>query len=235
MRVCLVLLAEGTALDIASYEGSESGPPEFRGDQLMSFQEAGVACRLMIMATFQDCTAEGVVCRDVDAAFVSKDAGFDLPVSEPGTEGERNVLVYGLEGLQNEGVPCGGGFNAVGEGGVNQVDKEGRWEEGNVSVVRVIRGEEVGSAGEGVGASEKFSGYMDHLEVKVSKVNEPSCLAAVECLGLAKVGEVFVVGEDLYGKRGTMEVMVPGLQGADDSKEFAIIDIIVTLGRREGL
>ena len=99
MRVRLVLLAEGTALDIASDEGSESGPPEFRSDQLTSFQEARMASRFVIMATFKDCAAEGVVCRDVDAALVSKDADFDLPVSEPGTEGKRNVLVHGLEGL----------------------------------------------------------------------------------------------------------------------------------------
>ena len=99
MRVRLVLLAEGTALDIASDEGSESGPPEFRGDQLTSFQEAGMASRLMIMAALKDCAVEGVVRRDIDVALVSKDAGFDLPVSESETEGERDVLVHGLEGL----------------------------------------------------------------------------------------------------------------------------------------
>ena len=36
MRVNFVLLAEGTALDISADEGSESGPPEFSGDQLAS-------------------------------------------------------------------------------------------------------------------------------------------------------------------------------------------------------
>ena len=51
--VYFILLAEGTALDIAADEGSESGPPEFGGDQLMSFQEAGVAGRFVIMATFK--------------------------------------------------------------------------------------------------------------------------------------------------------------------------------------
>ena len=32
VRVNLVLLAKGTALDVAADEGSESGPPEFGGD-----------------------------------------------------------------------------------------------------------------------------------------------------------------------------------------------------------
>ena len=44
-------------------------------------------------------TAKGVIGRDVDAAFVGKDSGFDLPVSEAGTEWEGNILVHGLECL----------------------------------------------------------------------------------------------------------------------------------------
>ena len=80
MRVNLVLLAKGTALNIAVDKGGESRPPEFGGNQLACFQEAGVAGRLMIMAAFENGTAKGVVCGDVDTAFVGKDAGFDLPV-----------------------------------------------------------------------------------------------------------------------------------------------------------
>ena len=189
----------------------------------------------MIMAAREDSAAEGVVSGDVDTALVSKDSGFDLPVSEPGAKGKRDVLVHRLEGLENKGVARGCGLNAVGKGGVNQVDKEGWWQEGDIGVVRIIRGEEVRPAREGIGASEKFSGHMDHLQVEVSKVDEPTCLAAVECLGLAKVGKVFVVGEDLYGERGAMKVMAPGLQGADDSEEFAIINIVVSFCRGEGL
>ena len=81
----------------------------------------------VVMATSEDGASEGVIGRDVDAAFVGKDAGFDLPVSQAGTEGERDVLVHGLEGLEDEGVTRGGRLDAVGEGGVNKVDKEGRW------------------------------------------------------------------------------------------------------------
>ena len=80
VRVNLVLLAKGTALDIAADKGSEARPPEFSGDQLASFQEAGMTGGFMIMAAFEDGAVEGVICRDVDAAPVSEDAGFDLPV-----------------------------------------------------------------------------------------------------------------------------------------------------------
>ena len=71
--------------------------------------------------------------------------------------------MHGLEGLKNKGVTCGGRFNAMGEGGVDEINKE-RWrKEGNVGVVGIIRREEVRSAGEGVGSSKKFTGDMDHL------------------------------------------------------------------------
>ena len=51
----------------------------------------------------------------------------------------------------------------MGEGGVDEIDKEGGRKEGDIGVVGIIRGEEVGSAGEGVGSSKKFAGNMDHL------------------------------------------------------------------------
>ena len=76
---------------------------------------------------------------------------------------------------------------------------------------------------------------MDHFEVKVGKVDEPTCLSAIEHLGLAEIGEVFVVGEDLHGERGTMEVVTPRLQGVNDGKEFAVVDVIISFGGGEGL
>ena len=74
---------------------------------------------------------------------------------------------------------------------------------------------------------------MDHLEVKVGEVDEPSCLSAIERLGLAEVGETFVVCENLYQERRAVEVVMPGFQGADDHEEFSVIDVVVSFGGRE--
>ena len=115
------------------------------------------------MAAFQDGVTEGVVCGNIDASFIREDAGLDLPIGQAGTEGKRNVFVHGLESLEDERVAGRGGLDAVGEGGVDKIDKERRRKEGDVGVVGIIRGEEVRAAGEGVGASEKFAGYMDHF------------------------------------------------------------------------
>ena len=76
---------------------------------------------------------------------------------------------------------------------------------------------------------------MDHLEIKIGEVDEPSCLSAIERLGLAKVGEVFVVCENLYWEGRAVEVMMPGFQGVDYCEEFSVIDVVVSFSRRERL
>ena len=191
--------------------------------------------RFVIMAPFQDGASERVVRRDINTAFIRKDAGFNLPVSESGSKGKRNVLVHRLESLEDEGVTCRSRFNAVGEGGVDEVNEKGGWKEGDISVVGVIRREKVRAAGEGIWPGQEFSGDMDHFEVKVCEVNKPACLAAVERLGLAEISKVLVVGEDLYGEGGAVEVVAPGLQGANNGEKLPVINIVITFSGGEGL
>ena len=143
--------------------------------------------------------------------------------------------MHGLESLEDEGVARGGRFNAMREGGVDQVNEKGRREEGYVSVVRVVRREEVRMAGKSVRSGKELSGDMDHLQVEVGEVDEPVGLAAVKRLRLAEIGKVLVVSEDLYGEGRTMEIVAPRLQGADDGKEFTVIDVVVPFGGRKGL
>ena len=57
----------------------------------------------------------------------------------------------------------------------------------------------------------------------------------VEHLGLAEVGEVFVVHENLHWERGTMKVVAPRFQGTDDGEEFSVVDIVVAFGGGEQL
>ena len=44
-----------------------------------------------------------------------------------------------------------------------------------------------------------------------------------------------MIGENLDGEGGIMEVMSPGLEGTDDCQEFLVIDIIVPFCWGEGL
>ena len=54
-------------------------------------------------------------------------------------------------------------------------------------------------------------------------------------MGFAEVRQVFVIGEDLDGKGGTVEVMSPGFEGMDDGQEFSVVNIIVSFCWGEGL
>ena len=44
-----------------------------------------------------------------------------------------------------------------------------------------------------------------------------------------------MIGEDRDGVRSSLQVLLPLNKGENNSKEFAIIDVIVSFGRREGL
>ena len=88
---------------------------------------------------------------------------------------------------------------------------------------------------EGDQVGEQLAENMDHFEVKVGEVNEPVCLAMIECLRLSEVSEVLVVNEDLHQEGGAVEVMLPRLQGVDDSKKFLIVNVIVLLCRGKQL
>ena len=81
VRVNFVLLARGTALDVSADIRGEAGPPEFGRDQLASFQEARMTGGVVIVAAVENGASEGIIRGDVDAAFVRKNAGFNLPVS----------------------------------------------------------------------------------------------------------------------------------------------------------
>ena len=93
----------------------------------------------------------------------------------------------------------------MGEGDVNDINEE-RWgKEGNSVIVVVRVGKEVRMAREGVRAGEK----LDHFQVKVCEVDEPTGLSSVEVLGGTEVGEVLMVSEDLDWERGSMKVVLP--------------------------
>ena len=70
-------------------------------------------------------------------------------------------------------------------------------------------GKEVRTTREGVRASKEFSWDVDHFQVEVREVDEPTGLLSVEVLRGTEVGEVFVVGEDLDREGGSVEVVSP--------------------------
>jgi len=124
VRVGFVLLASSTAFDVFAYVRSKARPPKVGGDELAGFKVSGVSCGFVVVTTCENGVPDRVVIRDVDTAFVGEDSSLVLPIGEAGAEGEGNGTVHRLEGLEYEGVVGGGGLDAVGEGGVDDSDKE---------------------------------------------------------------------------------------------------------------
>jgi len=72
-----------------------------------------VSCCFMVVTTRKDSVTNGVIVRDVYAAFVGEDPGFVLPVREAGVESEWDRTVHRLEGLEYEEIIGRGGLNTV--------------------------------------------------------------------------------------------------------------------------
>ena len=60
-------------------------------------------------------------------------------------------------------------------------------------------------------------------------------LVVVQHLRFAKVGQIFMVGENLDWERRAVEIMSPGFESTDNSEEFSVIDVIIPFCWGKGL
>ena len=74
---------------------------------------------------------------------------------------------------------------------------------------------------------------MYEFEVIVSKVQHPLGLPSVEFLYLFEECEVFMVCEALNWGQRSLQIVVPGLEATNNSKEFSVIDIVGLFSRSE--
>jgi hypothetical protein len=77
--------------------------------------------------------------------------------------------------------------------------------------------------------------FVDDAEVILGKKESPAVLAAGGLLFCSEVLEVIMVGPNFKDVRVAFEVVAEGFKGFDDGKEFFIVDVIIKLGRVEGL
>ena len=74
------MLAHGAAFDVLTHKLCETGLPEFRGDELASFEVTRVTGGFVVMATGEDGVTERTLQGDIDATFVGQDVVIELPV-----------------------------------------------------------------------------------------------------------------------------------------------------------
>ena len=135
MGVHFVLLARSTPTDIIANKGCKAWPPKFRSNKLASFENTRVTGGEVVMVADDDGKAK--VGGNVDVALISQNTGVIMPIGKVGAEFGRNFSAECIKGIKDEWVR-GGGVELGGEGGINEVDKEGVREEGHCFIVRVM-------------------------------------------------------------------------------------------------
>ena len=114
--------------------------------------------------------AEVRVSGDVDMILIGQDASIVLPVREARAELSREFTRECMEGIENERVRGGGGRDAFGERGVNEVDDESIREEDDILVVSVSGRNMVRASGEGIRGREVFAQDMGKVEIKLGEI-----------------------------------------------------------------
>ena len=187
MGVDLVLLARCASADITADVRGEAWPPKLRGDQLASFENARMASSGMIMMPCHDRAAQVSICGDIDAVLVSQNASVVMPVRKVGVESSRDSTWESMEGVKDQWVRSRGGAELVGEGGIDEVDKEFVREQGDRLIVRIGCGDMIRSTRQGIGSTEIFAWDVFERQVKLREVKQPSGLAAIQITRLAEV------------------------------------------------
>lgn len=75
---------------------------------------------------------------------------------------------------------------------------------------------------------------MGDLKIKILEVKKPLDLVVVQILSLPEIGHILMVSKDVDRVLGAMQV-APTLQGAENHKKFAIVNVIVLLSSGEVL
>ena len=73
----------------------------------------------------------------------------------------------------------------------------------------------------------ELSGMEADNEVELGKEFRPPRLVAVQKLSCGEIFEIFVVGDDINGSRGTFKVVAPNAECFIDSEELPVMDIVV--------
>src|SRR5712672_3385440 len=88
----------------------------------------------------------------------------------------------------------------------------------------------VWTPGQSIGLVEG-TGLVDDGKIILGEEEWPSSLTAGEFLLCPEIGEVIVVGPYFKGFRMTLKVMAESFEGANDSEEFFVVDVVVQFGR----
>ena len=120
----------------------------------------------------------------------------------------------------------------VGQREVKRVDDHGVGEDGSISII--LSGIKVISPRESISRPHVSARGDFPGKIKVLKEKGPANLSSREFVRVLEIGQVLVVSEDRDRVRSSLQVLLPFHKSEDDSKKFAVVDVVVALSQREG-
>ena len=90
----------------------------------MGFQVARITGSFVVMEMGKDGFLKRGIRGYIDTVFVGENSLSMLPVREMGAKGGRDEPIHQLECLKDKGIRGRGGLDTIGEGSINEVDKE---------------------------------------------------------------------------------------------------------------
>ena len=114
---------------------------------------------------------------------------------------------------------------------VKGINDHGVQKDGSMSIV--ISGIEVIPPRESISRSHVSARGDFPDEIKVLEKEGPASLSSRELARVLEIGQVLMISEDRDRVRSPLQVLFPFSKSKDNSKEFPIIDVVVSLGQRE--
>ena len=112
---------------------------------------------------------------------------------------------------------------------VKAVDDHGVGKDGSIGIV--LSGIEIILLRESISRSHVSSRGDFPDDIKVLKKKGPASLSLREFARVFEIGQVLMISEDGDRVRSPLQILFPFCKSEDNSKEFLIIDVVVTLGQ----
>ena len=155
------------------------------------------------------------------------------PVREGGTSEQRRPVIQCGKGFEHKGVRDRGRLDVASQGEIKGVDNHGVREDGSIGII--LGSIKVIFSRKSIGWSHLCTRGNLPDNIKVLDEEGPMSLLAREFVRIFQVGQVLVVGEDRNGMGSPLQILFPFCKDEDDSKEFLIIDVIISFSNGEGL
>jgi hypothetical protein len=154
--------------------------------------------------------------RDIEALLEVEFPFLEKTILLVSTGKKRGFLIDDLEGGEDKGVRGGGQGDLIREENIDGVGKEVVGKECKLQVV--VSGVDIVMVGKGVSGTHLSPQGVMEMQVEVLQEQVLVCLAVRRLMWLTEIREILVARQDRDDVGSSVEVMLPFLQGVDNSQ-----------------